>query len=101
MRPAVVARYVGLALLLNAIFLCLSAGVSFIYRDAAFTPLLLSAVTAFIVGIFPFIFVPPEIEINTREGYLIVVLGWCVSCLFGMLPYILYGDVFSVSNAWF
>jgi trk system potassium uptake protein TrkH len=101
MRPAVVVRYVGLALLLNAIFLCLSAGVSFIYHDAAFTPLLLSAVTAFIAGIFPFIFVPPEIEINTREGYLIVVLGWCVSCLFGMLPYILYGDVFSVSNAWF
>ncbi|MDR3189563.1 MAG: TrkH family potassium uptake protein [Prevotellaceae bacterium] len=101
MRLAVVARYVGLALLLNAIFLCISAGVSFIYHDAAFTPLLLSAVTTFIVGIFPFIFVPPEIAINTREGYLIVVLGWCVSCLFGMLPYILYGDAFSVSNAWF
>ncbi|MDR2814029.1 MAG: TrkH family potassium uptake protein [Prevotellaceae bacterium] len=101
MRPAVVARYVGLALLLNAIFLCISAGVSFVYRDAAFTPLLLSAVTAFIVGVFPFIFVPPEIEINTREGYLIVLLGWCVSCLFGMLPYILYGGAFSISNAWF
>ncbi|MDR0711926.1 MAG: TrkH family potassium uptake protein [Prevotellaceae bacterium] len=101
MRPAVVARYVGLALLLNAIFLCISAAVSFIYRDAAFTPLLLSAITTFVVGIFPFIFVPAEIEINTREGYLIVVLGWCASCLFGMLPYILYGSVFSVSNAWF
>jgi trk system potassium uptake protein TrkH len=101
MRTTVVARYVGLALLLNAIFMCLSAAVSFIYHDVAFTPLLLSAVTTFMVGIFPFIFVPAEIEINTREGYLIVVVGWCASCLFGMLPYILYGGVFSVSNAWF
>ncbi|MDR1342757.1 MAG: TrkH family potassium uptake protein [Prevotellaceae bacterium] len=101
MRPPVVVRYVGLALLLNAAFMCLSAAVSCICRDAALIPLLLSAITTFMVGIFPFIFVPAEIEINTREGYLIVVLGWCASCLFGMLPYILYGGVFSVPNAWF
>ncbi|MDR0415262.1 MAG: TrkH family potassium uptake protein [Prevotellaceae bacterium] len=101
MRFPVVARYVGLALLLNAIFMCLSAVVSLVCRDVALTPLLLSAAATFVVGIFPFIFVPAESEISTREGYLIVVLGWCASCLFGMLPYILYGGEFSVSNAWF
>jgi trk system potassium uptake protein TrkH len=101
MRTFVVARYTGLALLLNALFMFMSVGVSAFYGDAAFTPLLLAAVITGLVGFFPFIFVRPEIEINTREGYLIVVLGWVMSCVFGMLPYILYGGEFTVANAWF
>lgn len=101
MRTFVVARYTGLALLLNAFFMFLSVGVSAFYGDGALTSLLLSGIITGVVGIFPFIFVPPEIEINTREGYLIVVLGWIASCVFGMLPYILHGGDFSVTNAWF
>lgn len=101
MRTFVVARYTGLALLLNALFMFMSVGVSAFYDDTAFTPLLLAAVITGLVGFFPFIFVRPEIEINTREGYLIVVLGWVMSCVFGMLPYILYGGEFTLTNAWF
>ncbi|MGL5914493.1 MAG: potassium transporter TrkG, partial [Bacteroidales bacterium] len=101
MRPFVVARYVGLALLFNAMFMLLSALISLIYQDIAVFSLLLSSIITGLLGVFPFIFVRSEVEISTREGYLIVILGWVMSCILGMLPYILYGQSFTVINAWF
>jgi len=101
MRALVVVRYTGLALMLNALFMFLSVVVSIFYRAEALTPLLLSAIATGLVGIFPFVLLRQEVEINTREGYLIVVLGWIMCCVFGMLPYLLYGGDFSLTNAWF
>jgi len=102
MNFRIVSRYIGIALLLNAIFMFISAGVSFIYNvDASFSPLLLSGIITAITASFPMIFVNKKEEINVREGLLIVVFSWIFSCFFGMLPYILYGGEFSVINAWF
>ncbi|MGL4364504.1 MAG: TrkH family potassium uptake protein [Bacteroidales bacterium] len=101
MRPFVVARYVGLALLFNALLMLLSAGISLIYHDVSLFSLLLSSIITGLLGVFPLIFVQSEVEISTREGYLIVVLAWIMSCTLGMLPYILYGQPFTVINAWF
>ena len=36
-----------------------------------------------------------------REGYVIIVLSWLLSFIFGMLPYVLWGGPFTVINAWF
>jgi trk system potassium uptake protein TrkH len=47
------------------------------------------------------IFVHKPEEINAKEGLVVVVFSWVLSCLFGMLPYILYGGEFSVINAWY
>ena len=58
MRAAVVTRYIGVALLLNAAFMSIAAAVSLLRGDAAFSPLALSAVTTAIAGVFPLIFVP-------------------------------------------
>ena len=80
----------------------LSAAVSAIYGfDSAFSPLLLSSLITFLFGIFPLIFVRREKDINTREGIAILILAWLLSCIFGMLPYILWGGEFTVANAWF
>lgn len=97
-----VSRNIGIALLLNAIFMFISAGVSIFYGvDASFSPLLLSGIITAIVASFPMIFVGRTEEINSREGLLIVVFSWILSCFFGMLPYILYGGEFSIINAWY
>jgi len=97
-----VSRYIGLALLLNSIFMFISAGVSFFYSvDDSFSPLLLSAIVTSVVASFPLIFVSKPSDINAKEGLVIVVLSWILSCLFGMLPYILYGGEFSVINSWY
>ncbi len=101
MRIHVVLRYVSLILLLDALFLLLSALVSLVYSDQAFLPLLYSAFLSFLFGIFPAIFVPAIEDITNKEGFIIVVMSWLVSCLVGVLPYILWGGVFDFTNAWF
>lgn len=102
MNVSVVARNIGIALLFNAVFMFLSAVVSVLYDfDSAFSPLLLSGVITFTTGLFPLIFVRKHEEIHIKEGFTIIVLSWILSCLFGMLPYVLWGGEFSVINAWF
>lgn len=102
MNLRTVTRNVGFALLLNALFMYISAIVSAIYDfDASFSPLLLSAVITTFAGSFPLIFVSKFYEINIKEGFTIVVFSWILSCLFGMLPYVLYGGEFSIINSWF
>ncbi|MBR6269076.1 MAG: TrkH family potassium uptake protein [Bacteroidales bacterium] len=102
MNLGVISRNVGIALISNAAFMFLSAIVSGIYGfDSAFSPLLLSSLITFLFGIFPLIFVRGGKDINTREGLAILMAAWLLSCIFGMLPYILWGGEFSVVNAWF
>jgi trk system potassium uptake protein TrkH len=102
MNISVITRYIGMALILNAIFMLISAAVSLIYgTDASFSPLILSAVITMTAGLFPLIFVQRYSQINIKEGFTIVVFSWILSCLFGMLPYILYGGEFSIINSWF
>ncbi|MBQ2112293.1 MAG: TrkH family potassium uptake protein [Bacteroidales bacterium] len=93
---------VGKALLVSALFMFLSMIVSVIYgRDAAFGPLLISAIITLIVGSFPFIFVRGKQPLSLKDGFLTIVLSWLLSFIFGMLPYVLYGGEFTLINAWF
>jgi Trk-type K+ transport systems, membrane components len=102
MNLGIISRNVGIALICNAIFMLLSAGVSALYGfDSSFSPLLLSAVITLTFGIFPLIFVRKQRDINTREGLAILLLAWLLSCIFGMLPYVLWGGDFTLANAWF
>ena len=97
-----VSKYVGYALLVSALFMLFSVGVSLLDgRDSAYGPLLVSFLITGISGIFPFIFVRETKEITLKEGYLIITLSWLFSFIFGMLPYVLWGGPFSVANAWF
>ena len=101
MRFHIVIRYVALALLLNSLFMSISCVISVFNSDIAFMPLLYSALVTALFGIFPLIFVPATTNITNKEGLLIVVLSWFLSCLAGTLPYILYGGPFTFTNAWF
>ena len=101
MRLYLVLRYVGLVLLINALFLFISALVGLIYADNSFGILLYSAVVTALFGVFPLIFVPPAEDINQNEGLIIVVSSWFLSCVVGMLPYVMWGGEFTLSNAWF
>lgn len=92
----------GLVLLVNALFMVVSVFVSAIYGfDTGFSPLLLSAVITATIGSFPYIFVQATGDVAIKEGYVIVVLSWAISCLFGMLPYLLWGGEFSLIDAWY
>ena len=101
MRPHIIFRYSGLILLFNAIFLFISCLISLIYMDPALMSLLYSAIIACPFGAFPLLFVPPSTDITNKEGFTIVVSSWLLSCLIGLVPYILYGGEFTLTNAWF
>lgn len=81
----------------------ISAGVALFDSsdNSSFFPLLVSACITGIVGIFPLIFVPSNLDFSLKEIYCIVVFAWLSCCFFGMLPFIMYGGEFSAVNAWF
>ena len=102
MNWKVISRNVGYALLVSALFMLLSVGVSLLDgHDSALAALLISFLITFIVGIFPFIFVREPQAISLKEGYVIICLSWLLSFIFGMLPYALWGGPFTLQNAWF
>jgi trk system potassium uptake protein TrkH len=101
MRFRVVARYVGFSLILNAVFLLLASLLSAGFSDPAFLPLIYSALVSFLFGVFPMVFVPATTDISDKEGLVIVVASWVLSCLIGTLPYFLWGAEFTFTNAWF
>lgn len=102
MKAPVIIRYIGIVLLLNAAFMFLSAMISlFSGLDTGFYPLLLSFVITTLVGVFPLIFIDNKGVITSKEGYVIVIGAWLMSCLVGMLPYLMWGGEFSIINAWF
>ena len=102
MNVKAISLNVGKALLVSALFMLLSIGVSLLEgRDAAFTPLLISFIITLLVGAFPFIFVRKTQVLSLNDGFLTIVLSWVLSFIFGMLPYVLYGGEFTLINAWF
>ncbi|MBO6222771.1 MAG: TrkH family potassium uptake protein [Bacteroidales bacterium] len=97
-----ISRNVGIALVLNAAFMFLSVIVSLCYgMDEAFSPLFLSGVITVAAGSFPLIFVKTGGVVTLKEGFFTIVLTWLLVCVFGALPYILWGGEFSVVDAWF
>ena len=93
---------VGKALLVSALFMALSIGVSLYYgRDTGFGPLMISLVITLVVGAFPFIFVKNVPTLSMKDGFVTIVLAWVLSFIFGMLPYVLWGGEFTLVNAWF
>ena len=102
MNVGVISRNVGIALISCAVFMFLSALVAAVNGfDSSFSPLLLSAIVTMMVGVFPLIFVRRHRDINTKEGLAILLIAWFLSCLFSMLPYVLWGGEFTLVNAWF
>jgi trk system potassium uptake protein TrkH len=101
MRKEVIIKFIGYVLLFNAAFLLISSIISLCYYETSAIPLLFSGLICVIFGLFPFIFVENHDEISFSEGLVIVVGGWLITCLIGMLPYLMWGGEFTLVNAWF
>ncbi len=95
--------YIGVALLTVATLMGVSGIIAcFTPGDDSRAPLLYSAFLTGMVGLFPLIFVPKgHHRLSFREGNGVVVGAWVSACLFGMLPFLFYGNEFSPLNALF
>ncbi len=101
MKKEIVIKHLGYVLLLNSIFLFISFLISLYLNETSTIPLLFSSIICGVFGIFPLIFVERTEHINFNEGLVIVVFGWIITCIVGILPYIMWGGEFTVMNAWF
>lgn len=102
MRLYVILRYAGMVMLYVAALMLAAAVISLLSGgDSSLWPLVLSALLTALLAVFPMLFVPKTDQINSKEGFCIVVGAWVLSCIVGMFPYLIWGGEFSVINAWF
>ena len=99
----IISWYIGVSLLLVSVLMTTSGIIALCTPgDKSQLPLLTSAFLTGIVGLYPLIFVKKgRHRLNFREGNSIVVGAWLLACLFGMLPFLFYGDEFTLINALF
>ena len=103
MNWKIITWYIGISLVFVALLMGVAGIVAcFTPGDGSRMPLLYSAFITGIVGFYPLIFVRRGRQpLSFREGNCIVVVAWIFACLFGMLPFLLYGHEFTLVNALF
>ena len=95
-------RFVGFSLMGLFVLMVVSAVVAFIDRiDRSFYPLVISAGVTLACGLACVLSTKPSRNISVANGYFIITGCWVFSCLFGALPFLLYGHEFDVVNAFF
>ena len=99
----VIGNIIGILLMING-FLMLTAVPFGIYHiESSWKGILLSSLINSSIG-FIFYYTTrnnKNKELRKRDGYLIVTSSWIIMCLFGMLPYILTGQIPGIANAFF
>ena len=69
--------------------------------DDSLDPLLFSAMAATMTGFFAIIGTHPQENMGVEDGYRIVTGCWISACVFGAIPYLMFGGEFTVVNAFF
>jgi len=95
----IILYFIGFLLLFNGGFMFISSMVSYYYKDGITMDLIYSGlIVALIGGLLLFLNKNHDKQLNKREGYLVVVLGWLAMIFTGTLPYILTGTIDGFSN---
>lgn len=98
----IIARTFSLLLIAEGLFMLVSAGVSYLYDEAAVSSFLYSAIITIVTGIITFTPLRLEERISgKKEGYIIITGIWIIMSLFGTLPYLFSGSVRNFSDALF
>ena len=103
MNVRIIAWYIGVSLLLVSALMLVAAVIACCTPgDVSRIPLFCSALFAGAVGACPLLFIRKGGHIlRFQEGNAIVVGSWLFACLFGMLPFLMYGGEFTFVNALF
>ena len=93
--------YMGKIIVIIGIAMLLAVICSFLYGEDIVGKLLLVALFTIIAGGILSKTFKQNQTLNYREGFAIVSLGWIVASVFGSLPYVVSGHVFSYADAIF
>ena len=98
----IIYQFLGLTAILNGVFMFIAVSFSLYHdEDAVFGILNAGIITVFLGLILYFFNKPKSKNIQKKEGYLIVTLGWLVLSITGMLPYLFTGAIPNITNAFF
>jgi trk system potassium uptake protein TrkH len=98
----VIARVFSLVLIIEGLFMLLSAAVSFLFGEQVAMRLLFSAIITVVTGVLVFTPLRDEEKLSGyKEGYIIITGIWLMLSLFGTLPYLLTGTIKLFTNAFF
>lgn len=97
-----VVKTMGALVLIEALFMGLSAAVSFYYGDPDRDAFLISTIVTASLSLWGLYFGKnAPSRVSEREGYVIVAMVWVVCSAVGLLPYYLSGAIPSLTDAWF
>ncbi len=87
-----ISNVIGVLLLIVGGMMLTAIPFSLYHRSGDIAPLLISAVITILAGALSWFYkFRSGAQVNKREGYLIVALGWLSMVTFGALPYVLSG----------
>ncbi len=95
-------RILGVILITEGFFMWFSVPVSLIFREKDILQLLLSGGITSGAGMIAYLpFRKSTLNLNRRDGYVIVTGGWILFSLFGTLPFLLTGSIPDFTDAFF
>ncbi len=95
-------RYAGFSLIGVALLMFISAFIAFRNDlDDSFDPLIFSGMASLLSGFFAIVTTKPQEKMTVEDGFRIVTGCWVTACVFGALPFLIYGGEFTVVNAFF
>ncbi|MBP3566550.1 MAG: TrkH family potassium uptake protein [Paraprevotella sp.] len=97
-----IAYAIGILLWVEGGMLLLCMGVSLFYHEACFKSFLYTAIINVLIG-GGLIFYGKGADtwMTRKDGYFIVTLTWLLFTVLGMLPFLISGEISSVTNAFF
>ena len=98
----IILYFIGFLLLFNGGFMFVSSMVSYYYQDGITIDLIYSGTIVMLIGgLLLFLNRNHDKQLNKKEGYLVVVLGWLAMISTGTIPYIITGTIDGFSNIMF
>lgn len=89
-------------LIIEGLFMLVSAGVSFLYHEHAASSFIYSALITILTGIIVFTPLRNEEKVyGNKEGYIIVIGIWIIFSLFATLPFLFSGSISNFGDAFF
>ena len=99
---AIIARLLGILLLIEAAFMLVPFAVCFLYEELETAKSFgLSILITVVVGLLGLFCKTESHEMGKREGFLLTGLTWVVFSFFGMLPFLFYDTGLNVASAFF
>jgi len=98
----IIYRFLGLTAVLNGVFMFIAIPFSMFHKEDAQLGILNAGIITIFLGLLLYFFnKPTSTNIQKKEGYLIVTLGWLTLSFTGMLPYLFTGAIPNITDAFF